>query len=105
MLLFSSDLHLKVQLNFNVKLDFIQMMNGPKSCGKVDVPPHRIWLVDWLVSFFSLFEEKKFKAGFLHFLSHGSKCSHLSSQTGFGWLGGHSMACEMLELQRSYIYS
>lgn len=55
MLLSSSDLHLKVQLNFNVKLDFIQMMNGPKSCGKVDVPPHHIWLVGF---FFVLFEEK-----------------------------------------------
>lgn len=44
MLLFSSYLHLKVQLNFNVKLDFIQMMNGPRGCGKVDVPPYRVWL-------------------------------------------------------------
>lgn len=60
MLLFSSDLHLKVQLNFNVKLDFIQMMNGPKSCGKVDVPPHHIWLVGWLVLYFP-FEKKKKK--------------------------------------------
>lgn len=62
MLLFSLDLHLKVQLNFNVKLDFIQMMNGPKSCGKVDVPPHHIWLVGWLVgSFFSFLKKKILK--------------------------------------------
>lgn len=48
MLLFSSYLHLKVQLNFNVKLDFIQMMNGLRGCGKMDVPPYQMSLVFFL---------------------------------------------------------
>jgi len=42
MLLFSSYLHLKVQLNFNVKLDFIQVMNGLRGSGKMDVPPYQM---------------------------------------------------------------
>lgn len=57
MLLFSSYLHLKVQLNFNVKLDFIQMMNGLRGGGKMDVPPYQM---SWVWGFFfPLFGEKK----------------------------------------------
>lgn len=96
MLLFSSYLHLKVQLNFNVKLDFIQMMNGLRGCGKVDVPPSRMWLVFF---FLFIFKEKKLKARFLYFLYHGSDCSHLSSKTlsELVWLGGHSYVLQSTE--------
>lgn len=66
MLLFSLYLHLKVWLNFNVKLDFIQMMNGLRGCGKVAVPPCRMCSVFALVGSFIF--KKNFGSKFPLFL-------------------------------------
>lgn len=93
MLLFSLYLHLKVRLNFNVKVDFMQMMNGLRGCGKAAVLP--VACARSLLWWVLLFLRKTLEANFLDFLCRGLGCSHLSCETwgGLVWLGGHS--CEL----------